>query len=70
MKYQFTERANGTPVTIIADLCKGDKEIATLKIQRDIAEVDYKANLEAINVYKKVIDVRREQINREWNRKD
>lgn len=62
------ERDNGTPVTIISDICRGDKEIARLKFQRDVAEVDYKAALEAIQVYKKAMQVLGDQIDREWNR--
>ena len=34
-------RAEGTPVTIISDLCRGDEEIARLKMERDIAESLY-----------------------------
>jgi hypothetical protein len=60
------ERANGTPVTIIGDVCRGDPEIARLKFQRDVAEVVYKSAMEAINSYKLQIRVLEGQINREW----
>lgn len=62
------ERAKGTPVTVISDICRGDVEIAQLKFERDCAEVTYKAALEAINNYKLQIRVLDEQISREWNR--
>ncbi len=62
------EREKGTPVTIISDVCRGDKEIARLKFERDVAEVSYSAAMEAINIYKLAIRTLDEQINREWNR--
>ncbi len=62
----LTEREKGTPVTIISDICRGDREIARLKFDRDCAEVTYKAALEACNVYKIQIRVLESQINREW----
>jgi hypothetical protein len=62
------EREKGTPVTIISDVCRGNSEIAQLKFNRDVAEVVYKAAIEAINIYKLAIRTLDEQINREWNR--
>ena len=53
------ERANGTPVTIISDICKGKSDIAKLRFQRDCAEVVYKSAMEAINSYKLQIRIRR-----------
>ena len=41
------ERSKGTPVTIISDICRGDREIAKLRFERDCAEVVYKSALEA-----------------------
>ena len=35
------QRDNKIPVTIISDICRGDKNIAKLKLERDIAEVMY-----------------------------
>lgn len=64
----LTERDKGTPVTIISDVCKGDKELARLRFERDVAETMYDAALEAIQVYKLGIRVLQEQINREWNK--
>lgn len=59
-------REAGYPTTLIGDLARGDREVAKLKFDRDCAEVVYESSQEAINVYKKVIDVLREQIDREW----
>lgn len=60
------ERDKGTPVTIISDICRGDKEIAKLKFERDCAEVVYKSALEAINCYKLQIKVLEGTIEREY----
>ena len=62
------ERAAGTPVSIISDVCRGDQHIADLKRARDCSEALYRAEQEAINVKKlhaRVIDA---QIGREWSR--
>lgn len=40
-KIILIERDKGIPVTIISDICRGDKEIAKLKFDRDIAEILY-----------------------------
>lgn len=61
------ERANGTPVTITSDLCRGRPDIAELKRLRDCSEAIYKASQEAINVYKLRIRMINEQITRVWN---
>ena len=60
------ERVNGTPVTIISDVCRGKKEIAKLRFERDCAEVVYKSAQEAINSYKLQIRILDAQIQREW----
>lgn len=67
-KAMLEEREKGTPVTILSDICRGRPDIAELCMQRDIAEVVYKASMEAINVYKLEVNLLREQIDREWNR--
>jgi len=56
------------PATLIGDLARGDKDVAMLKFERDCAEVVYENAQEAINVYKRQIDVLREQIEREWSK--
>ncbi len=62
------KRDAGYPATLIGDLCRGEKHIAKLKFERDVAETMYTAALEAINAYKLGIRVLSEQIDREWNR--
>lgn len=59
-------RDGGTPVTIISDLCRGDREIARLRFERDCAEVVYKSALEAINSYKLQLRLLDAQLQREW----
>ena len=60
------ERAKGTPVTIISDLCRGDSEVAKLRLERDIALTVYESAQEAINGYKLQIRILDSQIEREW----
>lgn len=60
------EREKGTPVTIISDICRGDRKIAGLKFDRDVAETVYKAAMEACNVYKIQVRVLENQIDREY----
>lgn len=61
-------REGGLPATLIGDVARGDKDVARLKFERDCAEVVYDNAQEAVMVYKKQIDVLREQIEREWTR--
>lgn len=63
----LNERQNGTPVTIIGDVCRGKEEIADAKERRDCSEAIYKASQEAINVLKLRIRVVNEQISRIWH---
>ena len=60
------EREKGTPVTIISDVCRGSKEIARLRFERDVSKVTYEAAKEAINVYKLQIRILENQIDREY----
>lgn len=46
------ERHKKVPVTIISDICRGDKNIAGLKFDRDSKEVLYKSANERINATK------------------
>ena len=62
----ITGRDKGVPVTIISDICRGDKAIAKFKFERDVAETVYKSALEAINTYKLQIKILENQIDREW----
>ena len=59
-------RNNGIPVTIISDLSRGDKDIAKRRMNRDIAETDYRVCLEAINVTKLQLKLLENQTQREW----
>lgn len=60
------EREKGTPVTIMSDVCRGDREIARMKFDRDVAEITYKAAMEACNVYKLQLRILENQIDREY----
>ena len=66
-KYILQQRTDGTPVTIISDLAKGEESIARLCMERDIAQTLYDSSKEAINSYKLQIRIVQEQIQREWN---
>lgn len=66
-KYILQQRTEGTPVTILADLAKGEENIARLCMERDIAQTLYDSSKEAINSYKLQIRIVQEQIQREWN---
>ena len=46
------EQDKGTKVTIIGDICRGDKEVAELKYKRDMARVLYDSSQEAILCFK------------------
>ena len=61
-------REDKFPATLIGDLARGDREVAQLEFERDCAEVVYDNAKEAVNVFKRQIDVLREQIEREWSR--
>ena len=65
-KKVLEERAKGTPVTIISDLCRGEPEVARLRLNRDIAKTVYESAQEAINGYKLQIRILDSQIEREW----
>lgn len=60
------QRADGVPVTVINDICRGSAEVAQLRFERDCADTVYKAALEAINVYKLQIRLLEGQIDREY----
>lgn len=65
-KQMLLERDNSMPVSIISDICKGKSEIATLRFNRDCAEVLYKSAMEAINSMKLQIRLMDSQLDREW----
>lgn len=59
------ERDKGTPVTIISDVCRGDEEIANLKMERDIAETLYETALQKIYATKLEMGIVENQIEAE-----
>lgn len=61
-------REGGLPATLIGDVARGDKDVARMKFERDCSQVVYENAQEAVMVYKKQIDVLREQIEREWSK--
>ena len=63
-----SERMHGTPVTIISDLCRGDSEIARLKLEWKKAEADAKASSHLIFLKKDQMTMLKEIINHEWFR--
>ena len=63
-------RENGVPVTLIQTVIYGYPEIAKLRFERDVAEVIYNANKEAIQSTKLQIRILENQISREWGNKN
>lgn len=59
-------RAEGQAVTHLADIARGEQQIAKLRLDRDIAKGLYESSQEAINVYKIRIRVLENQYSREW----
>ena len=58
-------KADGYPATLIAQMVKGDKEVAEKMLKRDIAKVMYDTNKEHINIKKLQLRTVEEQIERE-----
>ena len=65
-KFVLTERAKGTPATLIKDIALGDEEVAGLRLKRDIAKSAYDTAKDAVNVYKLNVRLVENQIEREW----
>lgn len=61
-------RTDGHPVTIIENIAKGNRDIAQLRLQRDVDETMYKSVLEYLNVVKLQIRVIENQVSREWGK--
>lgn len=59
-------RADGQPVTHLADIVRGEPDIAKLRFDRDIAQGLYDSSQEAINMYKLRIKILENQYAREW----
>ena len=60
-------RDEGMAIGMIDKTCYGIPSVAEARFQRDVAEVVYKANLEAINSIKLQMRLIEEQIKREWS---
>lgn len=56
----------GQPATLINLLVYGEKEVAKLRLARDLAKTLYEANQESINVLKLQSRLLDNQIKREW----
>lgn len=61
-------RAENMPVTLIQLTIYGYDEIATLRFERDNAEVKYNSNQEYINLLKLQIRILESQLNREYTK--
>ena len=59
-------RDDGMAIGLIDKTCFGIPAVADARFKRDVAEVVYKANMEAINSIKLQLRLIEGQINREW----
>jgi hypothetical protein len=66
----FKLKDEGTPATLINLVVYGDKEVARLRMDRDIKEVIYNANQESINSLKLQMRIIESQLSREWGKRD
>ena len=60
------ERADGVPVTIINDICRGDERIAELKLNRDTAEILYNTAHEKVMAVKIELRILEKHYELEW----
>ena len=60
-------KGQGMAATVIDKVLKGDPDVNEAMYDMDVAEVEYRNAVEAINVLKKDYDFLREQYQREWN---
>lgn len=63
-------KEEGTPTTLIDKLVYGDSNVAAKREERDIAEVTYKANLEAIGSIKMQMKAIEALINKDLENKN
>ena len=56
----------GMPVTLIQQVVYGVPEVAEKRFKRDVKEAVYKANMEAINVFKLQVRIIEAQLQREY----
>ncbi|MFW9968641.1 MAG: hypothetical protein ACFFDF_00475 [Candidatus Odinarchaeota archaeon] len=64
-KKMLEEREKKTPVTILSDICRGDKKIAKLKFERDFSETMYETCFQKIYSEKLEIGVIERQMQAE-----
>ena len=64
-KQMLIERDKGTPVTIINDICRGNRTIANFKMERDIADTLYDTCLQKIYQSKLEINIIENQMSAE-----
>lgn len=65
-KKALSLRADDMPVTLINQVIYGYEEIATLRFERNLAQVKYNTNQEYINTIKLQIRILESQISREY----
>jgi hypothetical protein len=59
-------RAESFPVTIMNDVCRGDREVAKLRLVRDIAKTEYEVASEMLQVLKLQIRVLQAEVERDF----
>lgn len=59
-------KSAGTPVTLIHDLAFNARSVRTMRLARDVAEVEYKADMEAVQLRKREVDILREEMRMDW----
>ncbi len=63
----WLERDKGTPTTIIESVCRGDEEIAKLRMNRDIADTMWRTAMEMIQAVKLEMRIVQDAIEREYH---
>lgn len=63
-------KAGDTAVTFISLTIHGIPDVANARFDRDVAEANYKANQEHINITKLKLKLLENQLAREWGRND
>lgn len=66
-KTLLLKREEGTPVSILKNVCEGLPEIAELRFKLDMADTLYSSAKETINALKLEIKVLNDAIEREWH---
>lgn len=66
----FKLKDEGIPATMIAQVLKGQREVAVLMRERDVAKARYDATKETIMLLKLQMRMNDSQISREWGSND